>query len=116
MNYLRASCRMKSATTRILAWLLSAALTLPLVLYGVLFFTDVDSFRGQLERHVSAALNRTIQFDGPIILEPSLTPRLVIEGLSIANAVVVTGTLSAPEVETTVLPRRRLAGFGGGIL
>lgn len=85
MNYLRASRRMKNATTRILAWLLSAALTLPLVLYGVLFFTDVDSFRGQVERHVSAALDRAIQFDGPIILEPSLTPRLVIEGLSIAN-------------------------------
>ena len=76
---------MRSATSRILAWLLSAALSLPLVLYGVLFFTDVNTYRGQIQRSVSTALGRPVQFDGPITLAPSLTPRLVIDGLSIAN-------------------------------
>ena len=32
------------------------------------------------------------------------------------NGALVTGTLFAPEVEATVLPRRRLAAFGGGVL
>jgi hypothetical protein len=65
--------------------LFSAALTLPLVLFGLLYFVDVDDFRAEISRNLSTALGRTVEFDGPISLEPSLTPRLVIDGLSIAN-------------------------------
>jgi uncharacterized protein involved in outer membrane biogenesis len=69
----------------VLAWVLSGLVTLPLVLFGLLYTTDLENYRGPISRHVSAALGREIEFGGPITLEPSLTPRLVIEGLAIAN-------------------------------
>jgi AsmA family protein len=69
----------------VLAWVLSGLVSLPLVLFGLLYTTDLENYRGPISRHVSAALGREIEFGGPITLEPSLTPRLVIEGLAIAN-------------------------------
>jgi uncharacterized protein involved in outer membrane biogenesis len=46
---------------------------------------DPAVFRGQLEARASAAFGRQFQIDGPISLERSLRPRIVIEDISIGN-------------------------------
>lgn len=68
-----------------LLWLLSGISLLLLLLVALLFLVDVNLYRTQIEQHVSAAFGREIFLDGPLILEPSLTPRFVVNGLTISN-------------------------------
>jgi uncharacterized protein involved in outer membrane biogenesis len=70
---------------KLLIFSISGALAGLLVLLAALFSLDIEIFRGHIEREVSLAFGREVAFAGPIILEPSLTPRLVIKDLRIAN-------------------------------
>jgi uncharacterized protein involved in outer membrane biogenesis len=58
-----------------------------LVVFAVaaLYLVDPAVFRGQLETRAAAALGRQVQFDGPIRLERSLRPRIIIEDITIGN-------------------------------
>jgi uncharacterized protein involved in outer membrane biogenesis len=73
------------APVKLLLWLIAAMSTLVAVLLALLLFIDVDVYRGQIQRHVSTAFGRDIVLEGSLSLEPSLTPRLVVNGLKIAN-------------------------------
>jgi uncharacterized protein involved in outer membrane biogenesis len=52
---------------------------------AALYLVDPAVFRGQLEARAAAALGRQVQFDGPIRLERSLRPRIIIEDIAIGN-------------------------------
>ncbi|MGI9319907.1 MAG: AsmA family protein, partial [Thiogranum sp.] len=73
------------ASIKLLLWLFAGISTLAAVLVALLFFVDVNLYRGQIERHVSAAFGREIILAGPLSLEPSLTPRFAVKGLKITN-------------------------------
>jgi uncharacterized protein involved in outer membrane biogenesis len=60
-------------------------LLLVVLAVAALFLVDPAVFRGQLEARATAALGRQVQFDGPIRLERSLRPRIIIEDITIAN-------------------------------
>ncbi|MBT8428634.1 MAG: AsmA family protein [Gammaproteobacteria bacterium] len=70
---------------KILLWLVGGVGVVLLALVALLFFVDVDHFRPQIERQVSSALGREVLLEGPLTLEPSLTPRFAVAGLKIAN-------------------------------
>ena len=70
---------------RILLWSASAVGVLLAVVLALLFTVDVNLFRAPLERQVSAALGRTVVFEGPLTLERSLMPRFSVDGLKIGN-------------------------------
>ena len=73
------------ARLKLSAWLLLGVF---LVLAGVgaaLMFVDPAMFRGQLEAGAAAAFGRPVQLGGPIRLDRSLTPRLVIGDIKIPN-------------------------------
>ena len=73
------------ASIKLLLWLFTGISTLVAVLVTLLFFVDVDVYRGQIEHHVSTAFGRDVVLEGPLSLEPSLTPRFAVNGLKIAN-------------------------------
>jgi len=73
------------ASIKLLLWLFAGISTLAAVLVALLFFVDVNVYRGQIERHVSTAFNREVILAGPLSLEPSLTPRFTVKGLKITN-------------------------------
>ena len=73
------------ASIKLLLWLFAGISTLAAVLVALLFFVDVNLYRGQIERHVSTAFGREIILAGPLSLEPSLTPRFAVNGLKITN-------------------------------
>ena len=50
-----------------------------------LFFVNPAVFRNQLEAGATAVFGRQVQFDGPISLERSLRPWIVIEDIAIGN-------------------------------
>ncbi|MBW2705394.1 MAG: AsmA family protein [Deltaproteobacteria bacterium] len=50
-----------------------------------LFFVNPAVFRNQLEAGATAVFGRQVQFDGPISLEQSLRPWIVIEDIAIGN-------------------------------
>ena len=52
---------------------------------AALFFIDPSVFRGQLEARATRALGRQVQFIGPISLERSLRPRIIVEDINIGN-------------------------------
>jgi hypothetical protein len=70
---------------KLLLWLFAGIGTLLVVLVALLFFVDVNLYRAQIEQHVSTAFGREVVLEGPLSLEPSLTPRFVVNGLKIAN-------------------------------
>jgi uncharacterized protein involved in outer membrane biogenesis len=70
---------------KLLLWLFAGISTLLAVLVSLLFFVDVNLYRTRIEQHVSTAFGREVVLEGPLSLEPSLTPRFVINGLKIAN-------------------------------
>lgn len=51
----------------------------------LLWSLDADYYRQQLERRLSQAVDRQVLLQGPIVLEPSLAPRLTVNGLQIGN-------------------------------
>ena len=73
------------APVKLLLWLLAGTGTLFAVLVSMLFFIDVNLYRDTIEQHVSAAFGREVVLAGPMRLDPSLTPRFVVNGLRISN-------------------------------
>ena len=71
--------------TRIILTLLIVVLLCIGLAVAALFFVDPAIFRGQLEARAAVALGRQVQFDGPIRLERSLRPRIIIEDVTIGN-------------------------------
>ena len=67
-----------------LALLAAAAVT-------ALMFVDPSIFRNQLETRASKAFGREFRIAGPIQLEKSLRPRIIVEDISIANPQWATG-------------------------
>ncbi|MGD9055921.1 MAG: AsmA family protein [Desulfobacterales bacterium] len=57
-----------------------------------LMFVDPSVFRNQLETRASKAFGREFRIAGPIHLERSLRPRIIVEDISIANPAWATGT------------------------
>ena len=70
---------------KILLSLLSGVGVVLVALVALLFFVDVDYFRPHIERQISNALGREVILQGPLTLEPSLMPRLVVAGVKISN-------------------------------
>ena len=73
------------ATIILLFWLVAVTGTVLALLVALLFLVDVDVFRDQIERQLSSTVGREVVLQGPLILEPSLTPRIAFNGLKIAN-------------------------------
>jgi uncharacterized protein involved in outer membrane biogenesis len=71
--------------TKVILTLLIGLLIFAIVAFAALFLVDPAIFRGQLEARAAAAFGRQFQIDGPISLERSLRPRIVIEDISIGN-------------------------------
>ena len=70
---------------RLLLGLLAGTGALLVVLVALLFFVDVNLYRGPIQQRVSDALGREVVLEGPLTLERSLTPRFSVAGLTIAN-------------------------------
>lgn len=70
---------------KLLLWLLAGVSSVLLTLVALLFFVDVDHFRPQVQKQVSNALGREVLLEGPLTLEPSLTPGFTASGLRISN-------------------------------
>ncbi|MCU0540258.1 MAG: AsmA family protein, partial [Desulfobacterales bacterium] len=70
---------------KLTSWLLLGVLLLLAGVGAVLMTVDPAVFRGQLEARAAAAFGRPVQLGGPIRLDRSLTPRLVIGGIKIPN-------------------------------
>lgn len=73
------------APVKLLLWLVTGIGALCVLLVALLFFVDVNLYRDRIEQHVSTAFGRDVVLQGPLGLEPSLTPRFVVNGLQIAN-------------------------------
>jgi uncharacterized protein involved in outer membrane biogenesis len=65
--------------------LLLGLLLLAAAAFAALIFVDPTVFRNQLEASATAAFGRAVRFGGPIRLERSLQPRIVIENITIDN-------------------------------
>ena len=64
---------------------------LAVVAFAALMFVDPSIFRNQIETRASAALGRKFQITGPIRLERSLRPRIIVEDITIGNPNWATG-------------------------
>ncbi len=73
------------ASIKLLLWLVGGTGALLVALVVLLLFIDVSLYRTQIENHASRAFGRAVVLEGPLGLEPSLTPRLAVKGLKIAN-------------------------------
>ena len=82
---------LKTRTHKIAFILLFGLLLLVVLAVAALFLVDPTAFRDQLEARASAALGRHFQTDGPIRLERSLRPRIIIEDITIGNPDWATG-------------------------
>ncbi len=71
--------------SKLVLFLVIGLLLLVVVAFTALLFVDPTIFRGQIEARASAAFGRQFKIDGPISLERSLRPRIVIEDISIGN-------------------------------
>ena len=78
--------------SRIILILLIVLLLFVGLAVAALFFVDPAVFRGQLEVRAAVVLGRQVQFAGPIRLERSLRPRIIIEDITIGNPDWATGT------------------------
>jgi uncharacterized protein involved in outer membrane biogenesis len=70
---------------KLVSVLLLGLLLLFAAAFGALLFVDPTLFRGQLEAGASAAFGREVRFTGPIRLERSLKPRIVVNRMTIDN-------------------------------
>ncbi len=73
------------ASIKLLLWLSAGTGTLLAVLVALLYFVDVNLYRDRIEQQVSTAFGREVILEGALNLEPSLSPRFVVNGLKISN-------------------------------
>ena len=59
---------------------------------AALMFVDPSVYRQQIESRASAAFGREFKIAGPIQLERSLRPRIIVEDITIGNPIWATGT------------------------
>jgi uncharacterized protein involved in outer membrane biogenesis len=95
-------------------WLIAAAVIAGFVvlvllgLYVAVATVDVAVYRAQIEALVSRSLDREVKIGGAIGLERSLTPRFVVEDVSVANSPWASRPLLASakrlEVQVALLP------------
>jgi uncharacterized protein involved in outer membrane biogenesis len=94
--------------SRIVLILLIVLLLLVGLALAALFFVDPAVFRGQLETRAAVVLGRQVQLAGPIRLERSLRPRIIIEDITIGNPDWAVGAHFAEaeefEVQVALLP------------
>ncbi len=74
-----------SLPKRVLLWFLAGIFGFFITLMLLLMLVDPDVYRSQLAWGASAAFGRQIEFEGPVSIEPSLQPRLVIARFKISN-------------------------------
>ena len=79
-------------TYKIVLILLIGLVLVAVAAVAALVFVDPSVYRGQLQARASAAFGRQFQIDGPIRLERSLRPRIIIEDITIGNPAWATGT------------------------
>jgi uncharacterized protein involved in outer membrane biogenesis len=82
---------LKTRTHKIAFILLIGLLLLVVLAVAALFLVDPGVFRGQLEASATKAFGRRVQLAGPIRLERSLRPRIIIEDITIGNPDWATG-------------------------
>lgn len=75
---------------------------------AALLFVDPSVFRGQLQARATDALGRQVQFIGPISLERSLRPRIIVEDITIGNPEWASGAhfaqVQKAEVQVALIP------------
>jgi uncharacterized protein involved in outer membrane biogenesis len=79
-------------TFKIVCFVLIGLVLLAVAAVVALIFVDPSVYRNQLETRASAAFGREFKIDGPIHLERSLRPRIIVEDISIGNPAWATGT------------------------
>ncbi len=79
-------------TYKIVLILLIGLVLVAVAAIAALVFVDPSIYRNQLEKRASAAFDRQFKIGGPIRLERSLRPRIIIEDISIGNPEWATGT------------------------
>jgi uncharacterized protein involved in outer membrane biogenesis len=70
---------------KIVLFLFIGLVLLAVAAVATLIFVDPSIYRNQLETRASAAFGRQFKIDGPIRLERSLRPRIILEDITIAN-------------------------------
>jgi uncharacterized protein involved in outer membrane biogenesis len=97
--------------SKLVLFLVIGLLLLVVVAFTALLFLDPTIFRGQLEARASAAFGRQFQIEGPITLERSLRPRIVIEDTTIGNPAWASGEhfarVEKVSVQVALLPLLR---------
>ena len=77
---------------KIILWVLIGLVLVAVAAVAGLIFVDPTVYRNQIVTRASAALGREFKIAGPIHLERSLRPRIIVEGISIGNPDWATGT------------------------
>ena len=77
---------------KIVVFVLIGLVLLAVAAVVALIFVDHSVYRNQLETRASAAFDREFKITGPIHLERSLRPRIIVEDISIGNPAWATGT------------------------
>jgi uncharacterized protein involved in outer membrane biogenesis len=70
---------------KLLLWMVAVTGALLAGIIALLLLVDVNLYRDRIEQHVSNAFGRKVILEGELGLEPSLTPRFVVNGIRIAN-------------------------------
>ncbi|MGD9079353.1 MAG: AsmA family protein [Desulfobacterales bacterium] len=78
-------------TYKIIFFIFIGLVLLAAAAVAALIFIDPSVYRNQLETRASAAFERQFQIDGPIRLERSLRPRIILEDITIGNPDWATG-------------------------
>jgi len=78
-------------TFKIILLVLMGLVLLMVAIIAVLIFVDPTVYRNQIETRASTAFSRQFKINGPIRLEKSLRPRIIVEDISIGNPPWATG-------------------------
>ena len=81
-RYFMMESGIKMRTYKIVLILLIALVLVAVAVVAALVFVDPSIYRNQLEKRASAAFGREFKIAGPIRLERSLRPRIIVEDIS----------------------------------
>jgi uncharacterized protein involved in outer membrane biogenesis len=70
---------------KIIIWVVMGLVLVAVAAVAALIFVDPNAYRNQIETRASAAFDREFKIAGPIHLERSLRPRIIVEDISIGN-------------------------------
>ena len=70
---------------KVILWVLMGLVLVAVAAVAALIFVDPTAYRNQIETRTSAAFGREFKIAGPIHLERSLRPRIIVEDISIGN-------------------------------